>query len=110
MADTPIVENAKISTSDTITALYTSPVGGDGTIITAFTASNNSGINASYKAYIFDASGDTVDPIIPFKIVIRDRFDSGPSIVSQVVPPGGTIRAENNTADSLSFYVTGREQ
>jgi len=110
MADTPIINNAKISSSNTITALYTSPSGGAGTIITAFTVSNNSGINASYKAYIFDSSGSAVDAIIPFKIVIRDRFDSGASIVNQVVPPGGTIRAENNTANSLSFYATGREQ
>jgi hypothetical protein len=110
MADSVLIDNKKVSSADTITPLYTSPTGGGGTIITAFTASNNSAASASYKAYIFDSSGSSVDAIIPQKIVVRDRFDSGPSIVNQVVPAGGTIRVENSTADSISYYATGREQ
>ena len=44
------------------------------------------------------------------KIVVIDKFDSAPSMINQVVPAGGTIRAENSAGDSLSFYATGREQ
>lgn len=110
MSDSVIINNSKIAVADVITTLYTSPSGGAGTIVTAFTVSNSSGASASYKAYIYDQSGAVVDPVIPLKIVVRDRFDVGASIVNQVVPAGGTIRAENSTGDALNFYATGREQ
>jgi hypothetical protein len=108
--DAPIISNTKISAPDVITTLYTSPSSGGGTIVTAFTVSNNSTASAYYKAYIYDSTGAVVDPVIPLKIVVRDRFDVGASIVNQVVPAGGTIRAENSTGDALNFYATGREQ
>lgn len=108
--DIVLINNAKIIVPDVITALYTSPSDGLGTIITAFTASNDSSASASYKAYIFDAAGSVVSPVIPLTIVVKDRFNSGPSIVNQVVPSGGTIRIENSTGDALNFYATGREQ
>ena len=111
MADSVLINNAKINTPDVITILFTSPVDGDGTVITAFTATNDSGIaSVSYKAYIFDKSETLVSAIVPQKIVVKDRFDSGPSIVNQVVPAGGTIRAENSTANGLNFYSTGQKQ
>ena len=110
MADTPIIINETISSVDTITTLYSSPEKGSGTIITAFTASNDGGPSSvSYKAYIYDLSG-TPQAVISQTIVVKDRFHSGPSIVNQTVPPGGTIRAENSAADGLNFYATGREQ
>lgn len=110
MADIPIINNTKISSADTITTLYTAPVSGAGVVVTAFTASNNSAASASYKAYIYDVSETVVDAIVPQKIVVRDRFDSAPSMINQIVPAGGSIRAENSTADALSFYATGRPQ
>jgi len=110
MADSVIINNTKITAVDTITTLYTSPVSGAGTIITAFTVSNNSSASVSYKAYILDATGSAVEAIVPQKIVVKDRFDSAPSIINQVVPSGGAIRAENSTGDALNFFATGREQ
>lgn len=110
MADSVLINNTKISAADTVASLFTSPLSGAGTIITAFTVSNNSAASASYKAYIVDAAGVVGDAIVPQKIVVRDRFDSAPSIVNQVVPGGGTIRAENSTGNALSFYATGRNQ
>ena len=110
MADIQIINNVKISAADTITTLYTAPASGAGVAVTAFTVSNNSPASASYKAYIYDVSGAAVDAIVPQKIVVRDRFDSAPSMVNQIVPAGGSIRAENSTADALSFYATGRPQ
>ena len=108
--DIVLINNTKISAPDVITILYTSPTGGGGTIVTAFTASNDSATGQSYKGYIYDVSGALVGSVIPFTVIARDRFHSGPSMVNQVVPAGGTIRIENSTGDGLNFYATGREQ
>jgi hypothetical protein len=107
MGSVTIAESVKIPTVDTITTLYTSPSSGNGTTITAFTAANSSGANASYKAYVYDSAGTAVDPAVPLKIVVRNRFDLGASIVNQIIPAGGTLRIENNIANSLSFKITG---
>jgi hypothetical protein len=110
MPDSVLVSNTTITAPDVITTLYTAPTGGQGTIITAFTASNNSEASASYKAYIYDQTGSLVAAVVPMKIVVRDRFDTAPSMVNQVVPAGGSIRAENSTGDAINFYASGREQ
>ena len=111
MADSVLINNLKISAVDTITTAYTSPASGQGTIITAFTASNDGGpASVSYKGYIYDQGGSLVSAVIPMTIVVKDRFHSGPSVVNQVIPPGGTLRLENSTSDGLNFYATGREQ
>ena len=110
MDDSVLINNTKISAADTVTIVYTSPSAGAGTIITAFTASNNSAASASYKAYIVDLTAVVGDPVIPLQIVVKDKTDSGAPIVNQVVPAGGTIRVENSTGDALNFYATGRAQ
>jgi len=112
MVDLVMVNNKQTVAADTIEKFYdatTSGAGGGGARITAFTASNNTEASASFKAYIFDASGDLVTAVIPQKIVVRDRFDLGPSIVSQIIPSGGSLRMETSTLGSISFYVTGKE-
>ena len=108
--DSVLIPNLTISTVDTITSLYTSPSAGAGTVIRSFTVSNNSAASASYKAYIVDSGGIVGDPVIPLQIVVKDKTDSGPGIVNQVVPASGTIRVENSTGDALNFYATGRAQ
>jgi len=112
MVDFVLIENAQIGTVDTITPLYTSPPDGQGTVITAWSATNNSTISSSvsYRAYIVSAGGTIIGPIIPLTIVVRDRFHAGPSATNQVVPPGGSIQAENSQINGLLFYATGREQ
>lgn len=110
MTDVALVANETIGTADTIEALYTSPTSGLGTVIRALTVTNNSTASASYKAYIFTASGAIQGAICPLKVVVRDRFDSAASAVNQVIPPGGTLRVENSTENALSFYMTGLEQ
>ena len=100
----------QIDSADTITTIYTSPSTGLGTIVNALTVSNNSTASASYKAYIYDSTGSTVGAVSPQKIVVRDRFDSAPAIVNQVIPAGGTLRADNSTASALDFHLTGVEQ
>ena len=105
-----IIVNKTISTVDTIEVLYSAPTAGLGTVITALTVSNNSGASASYKAYIYDSTGTAVNAIIPLTIVVKDRFSSAASAVNQVIPAGGTLRAENSTASALNFYMSGIEQ
>jgi len=111
MADVIMVNSAKNTAPDTIESFYTSVLaaaGGKGARITAFTATNNTSASASYKGYIFDASG-SLEAVIPQKIVVPDRFDLGPSIISHIIPPGGSLRMESSTANSILFRVTGKE-
>lgn len=110
MTDSVLVFNAKNTGFDTIEQFYESPVGGNGTRIKAFTASNDTTSSISYKAYIYNEAGDLVSSVIPQTIVVRDRADYGSSIINQVVPAGGSLRMESSEADSLNFYVTGLEQ
>jgi len=110
MVDTVLVDNTTVSDPDLVTQVYSSPTTGAGTLITAFTATNISPASVSYKAYIVDKTGVVGGPVIPQKIVVKDRFDSGPSIVNHVIPAGGSLRLENSTGDGISFFVTGREQ
>lgn len=110
MATNVLVNSAQNTVVDTIETFYSSPgTPGIGTIITAFTASNNTTSSKTYKAYIFDVSGTVLQAVIPQKIVVRDRFDLGPSIVGQIIPPGGSLRMESSDANSIAFRVTGNE-
>ncbi len=90
-----------------IETFFTAPTGGIGTVILAFTASNNTTEGATYKAYIYDSSGSLIGAVVPQKIVVRDRFDLAPSAVGQLIPPGGSLRMESSTASSVTFRVTG---
>lgn len=110
MADIPIVSNKKNEAADTIESFFTSSINGNGTKVKAFTAANDTESSKSYKAYIFDQSGDLVNSCIPFTLVVRDKADYGASIVGQVIPAGGSLRVESSDAGSLNFYVTGANQ
>ena len=107
MADVVLVNSELNDAANEIAQFYLSPASQNGTIITAFSATNSSGANASYKAYIFDSSGDELNPIIPLKVVVRDRFDLAPTITNQLIPPGGTLRMESSAAKSITFRVSG---
>lgn len=76
------------------------------TKIDAFTASNTSSVNASYKAYIVVDS--VVQPIIPFKIVVWGENDLGLGLVNQVIPSGGSLQVESSALSSIYFTVSGR--
>ena len=109
MTDTVLVNSAQNASANAIQIFYTSPLAGSGTLINAFTASNNTDSNKTYKAYIYDASATALTAVIPQKIVVRDKFDLGPSIVGQLIPAGGTLRMESNAAASVAFRLTGNE-
>lgn len=111
MAETALIINAKIATADTVTKLYDSPSGGSGTVISAVSVTNDSSASASYKIYIFDENQVVVgDPIVPQTIVVKDKSSPGATAVNQTIPPGGSLRAENSTANALGFYISGLEQ
>lgn len=105
MAEEILVFNARNTLPDTIQSFFDAEVD---TQILAFTASNNSAASVTFKAYIFSAAG-AAQAVIPQKIVVRDRFDLGPSIVGFLVPKDGSLRMETSTAEALSFNVVGQE-
>lgn len=109
MSDLVLVEGKVSAQADNIESFYPSPDGGNGTIITAFSAINDTNVNASYKAYIYEKGATEAKAIVPFKIVIRKTFDVGASITNQLIPPGGTLRMESSAADSIAFRVSGVE-
>ena len=105
--DIVLVGSEQSAAANTIESFYQSPSSSDGTIITAWAATNSSGVNASYKAYIYDSSGSLKEPIIPLKIVVRNRFDLGPTATNQLIPNGGTLRMESSAIGSITFRVSG---
>ncbi len=112
MAEIILVSNQQSSIVDSPQNFYSSPSannGGSGTRINAFTASNDTTSSIDYKAYIYDASGAVQSAVIPQTTVVRDRADLGPSIVGQLISPGGSLRIESSVIDGLNFYVTGDE-
>jgi hypothetical protein len=106
MATNQIVANAVNLSVDTPETFFTA--GLNGVVIESFTATNNSSVNASYKAYIVASSG-TQQPQIPFKVVVWGENDLGIGIVNQIIPPGGALRLECSALASIYFTVTGRE-
>ena len=109
MADQVLVNSVENVDADTVETLYTSPTAGDGTVITAFSAINNSGINASYIAYLYDKGGAVISAVIPIKQVVRNRFDVGASITNQLIEPGGSLRTETSASGGVTFRVSGVE-
>ena len=112
MTDIVLVNSVSNTLDDTIEKFYDSPSassGGQGTRISAFTASNNSPASATYKAYIYDSSGALKAAVVPQKIIVKDRFDLAPSIIGHVIPVGGSLRMESSTAGAITFRVTGSE-
>lgn len=110
MTDKVLAFNEQVTAADDIQVIYTSPSSGNGTRVKAFTASNNTTTSVSYKGYIYNSAGVMVNAVIPMKIVVRDRFDTGTSVLNQIIPAGGTLRVECSQANSLNFYVSGLEQ
>jgi len=114
MPDVIMANSALNTVVDTIQEFYPaipSSSEGKGAKVTAFTASNNDGANgsATYKAYIYDASGSLLNAVIPQQIIVPDKFDLGPSIIGQLIPPGGSLRMESSRLGAITFRVTGRE-
>lgn len=106
MATKQIINNYSNDVANAMQVAYTAP-STNGVVIESFTAANNSGVNASYKAYI--VVGGIEKPQIPFKIVTWGEIDLGIGLVNQVIPAGGELRFESSTINSIYFTITGRE-
>lgn len=104
MARRTLVLNAKNAVADTVESFFVAET--TSITILGFTVTNVITASASYKAYIYSASEDP-DPIMPQKIVVRDRFDLGPAIIGLIIPKGGSLRMESSTAGALQFNVVG---
>ncbi len=105
MASSQIVDNFVNTIIDTVQIAFTA--GSVAVSIESFTASNNSAVNASFKAYIKSPSG-ILSPQIPFQIVVWGENDLGIGIVNQVIPAGGTLQVESSALNSIYFTVSGR--
>lgn len=107
MTTLQIASNYSNNIADTVQTVYTAPTT-SATVIESFTAANNSGVNASYKAYIVSSDG-IEQPLRPFKVVVWGEIDLGIGIVNQAIPAGGSLKVESSVVDSIYFTVTGRE-
>jgi hypothetical protein len=109
MATAVLVNGAQNTVADTVQTFYTAPADKAGTVITAFTATNNTDSNKTYRAYIFAPGATTAEATTPLKILVIDAFDPGNAIVNHLIPAGGTLRMESNFVDSVAYRVTGNE-
>ena len=107
MAEDVLVFNQKNTAVDTVEKFYDAIISGSGTRVNAFTASNALTSSVDYKAYIYDSTGSVQSAVIPQTTVVRDKFDLGPSVVGQLIPPGGSLRMESSQIGGILFYVTG---
>ena len=107
MATKQLIDNFLNTIVDTVEVAYSAPSDKD-VVIDAFTVTNNSVVNASYKAYVKSSTG-VLSPIIPFKIVVWGENDLGIGIVNQVIPAGGSLQVESSALTSLYFTASGRE-
>lgn len=96
--------------ADTVEQVYLSPASGQGTLITALTAANNTGSSDTFKAYIYDSAGTETGVAQPQTIVVRDDFSPVSGIVNHVIPAGGSLRVESSTASGIEFTLTGINQ
>ena len=108
MAAIQLNNNFTNSLADEPEVVYTSPSAGAGTLISAFTAVNNSTSNKSYKAYIVGKDETVENPQLPFRIVIWADIDLGTGIDGQTIPPGGSLYVEASAADSVYFTLSGK--
>lgn len=104
-----LVASQKASAADTPQVFYTSPSNGLGTIITNFTASNDTVATKTYKAYIVVSGGSATVPNVPQRAISTNRTDISPEMAGQLIPAGGTLQMESDASSSISWTVSGRE-
>lgn len=95
--------------ANTVENVYTSPVGGTGSVITAFTVTNATAVNRIHSAYIFGADGVLTKKMISDERLIRNKSSFGGEMVNHALNPGESIRVESDLAGSVSWNITGKE-
>jgi len=89
--------------------VYTSPLDGTGSVVTAFSVTNATTVNRIHSAYIFGSDGVLVKKLISDERLIRNKSSFGGEIVNQALSPGETIRVESDLANSVSWNISGKE-
>lgn len=107
MTTKQIVDNFSNTVINSVQTAFTAPTGKN-VVIEAFTAANNSGVNAAYSCYIQSTVG-ALQPQRKDKIVVWGRNDPAIGVVGQVIPAGGSLKVETTALNSIYFTVTGRE-
>jgi hypothetical protein len=79
------------------------------TMITAFTAVNETATARKYKVYIVDSGGAVNRAVVPQTTLSRGTGGVVDKIIGQMVPAGGTLQVETDSAASIHFTVSGRE-
>jgi hypothetical protein len=112
MAKNLLVNSYKSVAANTIEKIYESPAEGDGTVITSFTASNNTTSSKTFKVYISSSTSAPVaaDAQGPLKIVKKNKFDPGHFIVGHTIPAGGSVWFESNAIGGIGVTMTGDEK
>lgn len=105
MAALQIADNFTNSLVDTVETVFTAS--SKAVVIEAFTAANNSAVNASYKAYILSPS--TTKPQVPFQIVVWGEIDLGIGVTNQIIPLNASLKVESSALNSIYFTITARE-
>jgi len=97
--------------TDAEVALYTSPVNGAGTRVTAFTATNDSTNAETYTLHIVPASESAApsNMLVKGKTLTANEDDEPVAILNQLVPPGGTIVVSASTTAKIAVRASGIE-
>ncbi len=104
--DSALVEGFQNASANSVEVAYSAAVD---TLITAFTVTNNTGVNRSYRAYIYDSAGNATPAVVPLKFVTANKgFNIAAPILGHIVRKGGSIRVESSAESSLSFWVSGQ--
>ena len=105
-----LVASKRSTLSNTPEIFYTSPSSQEGTVITNFTVTNDTGTTRSYKAYIVLSGGSADTPIVPNRNILTNRTDNPTEMAGQFIPPGATLQMESDAVNGISFTVSGREK
>jgi len=103
-----LVDSFQNAVANTPEIAFTSPVTGDGTLITAVVSANGTISDRTYQAYIVPASGTATLPEVPTRTVLKKKTDIPPELAGQVIPPGGTLQFESSQSLSIAWTVSGR--
>jgi hypothetical protein len=92
------------------TTQYTSPVGGKGTLIDKFTATNTSAGAVTLSVnLVSDGTPSDNDLIVKTKSIAAGDTYTFPELVGQLLAPGTTISTVASAATSLMIRANGRE-
>lgn len=111
MALNTVLANAVQPTVTTMVLLYTAPLAGAGTRVTAFTAANPSATHAKFDAHIVP-NGDSASDV---NLLVKDAglaaSESMMVLVLQnhLIPAGATLQVKVSTGTTITFRVTGIE-